>query len=186
MLVGYARVSTSDQTTGLQLDALDAAGCERVYKDEAISGSTTSRPGLDKALAELKAGDTLIVWKLDRLGRDLRHLVNVVAELTERGIGFKVLTGQGAAIDTTTASGKLIFGIFAALAEFERELIIERTNAGLAAAKRRGTLLGRRRAIAPSKLDHARTLIEGGETIASVAHTLRVHRRTLERALKRA
>lgn len=141
MLIGYARVSKADgsQTTDLQRDALLAAGVdpEQIYEDQA-SGKQDDRPQLAVCLKALRSGDTLIVWKLDRLGRDLRHLVNVVHDLTDRGVGLKVLTGQGAAIDTTTASGKLVFGIFAALAEFERELISERTKAGLASARARG------------------------------------------------
>ena len=144
MLVGYMRVSKADgsQATDLQRDALLEAGVEpeALYEDKA-SGKSDDRPHLAACLKALRAGDTLLVWKLDRLGRDLRHLVNIVHELTERGVGLKVLTGQGAAIDTTTASGKLVFGIFAALAEFERELISERTKAGLASARARGCLL---------------------------------------------
>ena len=146
MLVGYVRVSKADgsQVTDLQRDALLAAGVGRahIYEDT-TSGRRDDRPGLAACLKALRERDTLIVWKLDRLGRDLRHLVNTVHELTTRGIGLKVLTGQGAAIDTTTAAGKLVFGIFAALAEFERELIAERTRAGLAAARREvGTGVG--------------------------------------------
>ena len=140
MLVGYVRVSKADgsQVTDLQRDALLAAGVgrEHIYEDT-TSGRRDDRPGLAACLKALRQRDTLIVWKLDRLGRDLRHLVNTVHELTTRGIGLKVLTGQGAAIDTTTAAGKLVFGIFAALAEFERELIAERTRAGLASARPR-------------------------------------------------
>jgi len=155
MLVGYARVSKADgsQTTDLQRDALTTAGVnpERVYEDHA-SGAKDDRPELAACLKGLRAGDTLVVWKLDRLGRDLRHLVNIVHDLTARGIGLKVLTGQGAAIDTTTASGKLVFGIFAALAEFERELISERTKAGLAAARARGRKGGRPYKMTPAKL----------------------------------
>lgn len=134
------RVSKADgsQATDLQRDALLEAGVEpeALYEDKA-SGKSDDRPHLAACLKALRAGDTLLVWKLDRLGRDLRHLVNIVHELTERGVGLKVLTGQGAAIDTTTASGKLVFGIFAALAEFERELISERTKAGLASGPTR-------------------------------------------------
>ena len=136
------RVSKADgsQTTDLQRDALLAAGVENdALYEERASGAKDDRPQLAACLKALRSGDTLMVWKLDRLGRNLRHLVNVVHELTERGIGLKVLTGQGAAIDTTTASGKLVFGIFAALAEFERELISERTKAGLASARARGS-----------------------------------------------
>ncbi|GAB3568280.1 recombinase family protein [Spelaeicoccus albus] len=155
MLVGYARVSKADgsQTTDLQRDALFTAGvgAERLYEDQA-SGKKDDRPHLAACLKALRAGDTLIVWKLDRLGRDLRHLVNTVHDLTERGIGLRVLTGQGAAIDTTTASGKLVFGIFAALAEFERELISERTVAGLTSARARGRKGGRPYKMTPAKV----------------------------------
>src|SRR6516225_8139149 len=146
MLVGYMRVSKADgsQVTDLQRDALLAAGVavRHLYED-AASGKRDDRPGLAACLKALREGDTLVVWKLDRLGRDLRHLVNTVHELTAGGVGFKVLTGQGANIDTTSASGKLVFGIFAALAEFERELIRERTLAGLQAARARGRQGGR-------------------------------------------
>ncbi|EEZ39156.1 recombinase family protein [Photobacterium damselae] len=146
MRIGYARISKSDgsQVLDLQQDALLAAGVsqESIYKDE-ISGKSDKRPGLDSCLKALRPGDVLIVWKLDRLGRSLKHLVNTIDDLADRQIGFKVLTGQGAEIDTTTASGKLVFGIFAALAEFERELISERTKAGLAAARARGREGGR-------------------------------------------
>jgi len=142
MLVGYMRVSKADgsQTTDPQRDALVEAGVddERLYEDKA-SGHLDDRPGLAECLKSLRDGDTLVVWKLDRLGRNLHHLVNTVHDLTARNIGLKVLTGQGAAIDTTTAAGKLVFGIFAALAEFERELISERTVAGLASARSTGT-----------------------------------------------
>src|SRR3954451_11433340 len=135
MLVGYVRVSKADgsQATDLQRDALKVAGvnARHIYEDT-TSGRRDERPGLTACLKALRERDTLVVWKLDRLGRDLRHLVNTVHDLTARGVGLKVLTGQGAAIDTTTAAGKLVFGIFAALAEFERELIAERTRAGLA------------------------------------------------------
>ena len=133
MLVGYMRVSKADgsQSTDLQRDALLVAGVDQanLYEDQA-SGKKEDRPQLAACLKALRKGDTLLVWKLDRLGRDLRHLVNTVHDLTDRGVGLKVLTGEGAAIDTTTASGKLVFGIFAALAEFERALIAERTVAG--------------------------------------------------------
>src|SRR5690625_2814583 len=155
VLIGYARVSKADgsQTTDLQRDALLAAGVdpEQIYEDQA-SGKQDDRPQLASCLKALRSGDTLIVWKLDRLGRDLRHLVNVVHDLTDRGVGLKVLTGQGAAIDTTTASGKLVFGIFAALAEFERELISERTKAGLASARARGRKGGRPYKMTPAKI----------------------------------
>src|SRR5215472_14509807 len=146
MLVGYMRVSKADgsQVLDLQKDALLAAGVDpqHVYDDRA-SGMRDDRPGLTHCLKALREGDTLLVWKLDRLGRDLRHLVNTVHDLTARGIGFKVLTGHGASIDTTSPGGKLVFGIFAALAEFEQELIIERTKAAMAAARARGRNVGR-------------------------------------------
>ena len=141
MHLGYMRVSKADgsQALDLQRDALLAAGVrpQHLYEDLA-SGRHDDRPGLVACLKALRAGDVLVVWKLDRLGRDLRHLINTVHDLTTQGMGLKVLTGHGAGLDTTTAAGKLVFGIFAALAEFERELIAERTRAGLAAARARG------------------------------------------------
>ena len=153
MLIGYARVSKADgsQLLDLQRDALLDAGVdeERLYEDRA-SGRRDHRPGLDACLKALQPGNTFVVWKLDRLGRDLKHLVNTVDELRARGVGLRVLAGAGAEIDTSTANGRLIFGIFASLAEFERELIAERTRAGLAAARARGRLGGR-----PRKMDVA-------------------------------
>jgi len=148
MLIGYIRVSKSDgsQVLDMQKDALLADGVdpERIYEDLA-SGRKDDRPGLRACLKALQPGNTLVVWKLDRLGRDLKHLINTIDDLNKKGIGFKVLAGAGAQIDTTTANGRLIFGIFAALAEFEAELIRERTRAGLAAARARGRLGGRPR-----------------------------------------
>jgi DNA invertase Pin-like site-specific DNA recombinase len=148
MLIGYMRVSKSDgsQVLHLQRDALLEAGVEpvRIYEDLG-SGRKDDRPGLAACLKALQPGNTLVVWKLDRLGRDLKHLVNTIDELSQHDIGLKVLSGAGAQIDTTTANGRLVFGIFAALAEFEAELIRERTNAGLAAARARGRLGGRPR-----------------------------------------
>lgn len=153
MLVGYVRVSKNDgsQTLAPQHDALLAAGVDpqRIYQDLA-SGRHDDRPGLAACLRTLQPGNTLVLWKLDRLGRDLRHLVTTVEDLRPRGVGLKVLTGAGAQIDTTTANGRLAFGIFAAFAEFERELIAERTRAGLAAARARGRMGGR-----PRKMDRA-------------------------------
>ena len=147
MLIGYMRVSKADgsQSTDLQRDALIGAGVSpsHLYEDLA-SGRRDDRPGLAACLKALREGDTLLVWKLDRLGRDLRHLINTVHDLTARSVGLKVLTGHGAAVDTTTAAGKLVFGIFAALAEFERELISERTMTGLASARARGRRAGGR------------------------------------------
>jgi DNA invertase Pin-like site-specific DNA recombinase len=153
MLIGYMRVSKSDgsQLFDLQRDALIAAGVtyERIYQDQ-TSGKKESRPGLDACLKALQPGNTLLVWKLDRLGRDLKHLVTTVEDLRMRSVNFKVLTGAGAQIDTTTANGKMCFGLFAVLAEFERELITERTKAGLLAARARGRMGGR-----PRKMDKA-------------------------------
>lgn len=185
MFVGYMRVSKADgsQTTDLQRDALLAAGigADSLYEDRA-SGKKDDRPELAACLKALRRGDTLVVWKLDRLGRDLRHLVNIVHDLTERGIGLKVLTGQGAAIDTTTASGKLVFGIFAALAEFERELVSERTIAGLAAARARGRNGGRPYKMTPAKLRLAMASMGKPETkVSDLCIELGVTRQTLYR-----
>jgi DNA invertase Pin-like site-specific DNA recombinase len=149
------RVSKADgsQVNDLQRDALLAAGVDaRHCYEDAASGKREDRPGLAACMKSLREGDTLLVWKLDRLGRDLRHLVNTVHDLTARGIGFRVLSGHGASIDTTSAGGKLVFGIFAALAEFERELIIERTKAGMAAARARGRNGGRPYKMTSAKL----------------------------------
>ncbi|WP_332603187.1 recombinase family protein [Arthrobacter sp. S2(2024)] len=185
MLVGYMRVSKADgsQTTDLQRDALVAAGIDTdsLYEDKA-SGKKDDRPHLAACLKALRHGDTLVVWKLDRLGRDLRHLVNIVHDLTERGIGLKVLTGQGAAIDTTTASGKLVFGIFAALAEFERELISERTLAGLASARARGRNGGRPYKMTPAKLRLAMASMgKPGTKVSDLCTELGITRQTLYR-----
>lgn len=185
MLVGYMRVSKADgsQTTDLQRDALLAAGVDpdALYEDKA-SGTKDDRPQLTACLKALRAGDTLLVWKLDRLGRDLRHLVNIVHDLTQRGICLKVLTGQGAAIDTTTASGKLVFGIFAALAEYERELISERTIAGLAAARARGRRGGRPFKMTPAKVRlAAASMGQPGTNVKDLCKELGITRQTLYR-----
>ncbi|MCW2134138.1 recombinase family protein [Arthrobacter sp. VKM Ac-2550] len=185
MLVGYMRVSKTDgsQTTDLQRDALLASGVDsgQLYEDKA-SGKREDRPQLAACLKALRNGDTLVVWKLDRLGRDLRHLVNVVHDLTQRGIGLKVLTGQGDAIDTTTASGKLVFGIFAALAEFERELISERTLAGLASARARGRKGGRPFKMTPAKVRLAMSSMGQPDTkVADLCDELGITRQTLYR-----
>ena len=169
MLIGYARVSKADgsQLLDLQRDALLDAGvaAERVYEDRA-SGRKDHRPGLDACLKALQPGNTFVVWKLDRLGRDLKHLVSTVDELRARGVGLRVLAGAGAEIDTSTANGRLVFGIFAALAEFERELIAERTRAGLAAARARGRLGGRPRKMDRAMLRMAMTAMASRETNA--------------------
>lgn len=184
-LIGYMRVSKSDgsQTTDLQRDALLAAGVDpgHLYEDKA-SGKSEDRPHLDACLKALRSGDTLLVWKLDRLGRNLRHLVNIVHDLTARGVGLKVLTGQGAAIDTTSAQGKLVFGIFAALAEFERELISERTKAGLESARARGRKGGRPFKMTPAKVRLAMVSMGQPETsVAALCQELGITRQTLYR-----
>ncbi len=181
-LIGYARVSTRDQNVAAQREALLAAGCETIF-DDTISGSTKSRAGLDKAMAALVPGDVLVVWKLDRLGRSMQHVVNTVLDLDRRGIGFRSLTE---AIDLTSSTGKLLLSVFGWLAEVERDLTTERTKAGLAAAKRRGVKLGRKPKLTPADVDHARRMIESGaETVSGMARILKVGRNTLGRALKR-
>ena len=185
MLIGYMRVSKADgsQVVDLQRDALVAAGvaAERLYTDRA-SGKRDDRPGLEACLKALRMGDTLVIWKLDRLGRNLKHLVDVVQGLNDRGVGLKVLAGQGASIDTTTANGRLMFNFFAALAEFERELIIERTVAGLAAARARGRSGGRPFKMTAAKLRLAQAAMGKPETsIAELCAELGVTRQTLYR-----
>jgi len=185
MLVGYMRVSKADgsQVLDLQRDALVAAGvtARHLYEDQA-SGKRDDRPGLEACLKSLREGDTLIVWKLDRLGMNLRHLVNTIHDLMERRIGFRVLTGQGANIDTTTASGRLVFGIFAALAEFERELIRERTIAGLSSARARGRKGGRPYTMTPAKLRLAQAAMAKRDTkVGELCQELGVTRQTLYR-----
>ncbi len=185
-LIGYARVSKADgsQVIDLQRDALAKAGVDlehHLYSD-AASGKRDDRPGLDACIKALRHGDTLVVWKLDRLGRDLRHLVNLVGDLTKRGIGLKVLAGEGASIDTTTANGRLVFAIFAGLAEFERELIVERTKAGLAAARARGRSGGRPFKMTPAKLRLAQAAMGKPETkVAELCAELGITRQTLYR-----
>ena len=185
MLIGYMRVSKADgsQSTDLQRDALLAAGVDQaqLYEDQA-SGKREDRPGLTSCLKALREGDTLMVWKLDRLGRNLRHLINTVHDLTARGVGLKVLTGQGAAIDTTSAAGKLVFGIFAALAEFERELISERTVAGLASARARGRKGGRPFKMTAAKLRLAMASMGQPETkVGELCAEMNITRQTLYR-----
>ena len=179
------RISKADgsQSTDLQRDALLAAGVAQaqLYEDQA-SGKREDRPGLTSCLKALREGDTLMVWKLDRLGRNLRHLINTVHDLTARGVGLKVLTGQGAAIDTTSAAGKLVFGIFAALAEFERELISERTVAGLASARARGRKGGRPFKMTAAKLRLAMASMGQPETkVGDLCAEMNITRQTLYR-----
>ena len=154
MLIGYARVSTHDQTLHLQRDALEKAGCEQIFTDQ-VSGTKTERKGLSEALSHLRTGDTLVVWRLDRLGRSLRHLIDTVTMLHEKGIGFKSLQEN---IDTTTSGGKLVFHIFGALAEFEREIIKERTQAGLQSARSRGKVGGRPKALTAKEVQMLRNM----------------------------
>lgn len=180
MAFGYARVSTTQQDEALQSDALEAAGVDRVYVDHA-SGATDSRPGLDEMLRQLRPGDTVVIWRLDRLGRSLRHLIDLVAELDQRGVGLRSLTES---IDTSTPGGKLVFHVFGALAEFERDLIRERTQAGLAAARARGRVGGRPTVWTPEKLRVAQTMhAQGGHDVASIARVLGVSRASVYRAL---
>ena len=180
MIIGYARVSTVDQDPALQLDALTAAGAERIFTDHGVSGSRASRPELDRLLEHARAGDVICVWKLDRIARSLRNLLDLVETLSERGIHLRSLTES---IDTSSASGRLILSVFGALAEFERELIRERTTAGLAAARARGVKVGRREVVTAEQLAQARTLVAAGHSVGAVATTLGVGRSTLYRAL---
>lgn len=180
MLLGYARVSTDEQTTRMQLDALEAAGCERTFSERA-SGAAAERPVLAELLSHSRNGDTLVVWRLDRLGRSLPHLIETVQKLESEGVGLRSLT-EG--IDTTRPNGRLIFHLFGALAQFERELIRERTMAGLAAARARGRKGGRPPKLSAEKLRVAQRLLKDPEsTVSEVARTLGVHRSTLHKAL---
>ncbi len=179
-LVGYARVSTDEQTTRLQRDALRAAGVDVVFEDKE-SGALRSRPRLDRALAELRAGDTLVVWKLDRLGRSLRNLLEVAETLRERGVALRSLTEH---IDTASAAGKMLYAVLGAVAQFERDVLRERTVAGMRAAKSRGEHIGRPPALTSSQIREARKMLERGESPSHVARVLRVGRSTLYRAIR--
>ena len=179
-LLGYARVSTTEQDASLQLDALRAAGCLKVFTDKA-SGSLDRRPQLDRLLDQLRPGDTIVVWRLDRLGRSLKHLIQLIEDLAEKDVGFRSLT-EG--MDTTTSGGKLVFPIFGALAEFERSLIRERTMAGLAAARSRGRVGGRPPVMTPEKIKVARDLYRARDlTVEEIANTIGVSRKTVYRHL---
>ena len=178
MLIGYARVSTDEQNLNLERDALQKPGCEQIFTDQ-VSGTKAKRPGLEQTLSHLRDGDTLVVWRLDRLGRSLRHLIDTVTELQERGIGFKSLTES---IDTTTSGGKLVFHIFGALAEFEREIIRERTKAGLTAARARGKSGGRPKALTEKQVQILRQLAaDKNRSVADICDTLRISRTTFYR-----
>ena len=179
MLIGYARVSTQDQNLALQYDALMHAGCQKVFEDK-ISGTKAERPGLSLCLEMLREGDTLVVWKLDRLGRSVKQLVNLVGELQEQGIHFKSLTDS---IDTSTAAGRFFFHVMASLAEMERELMVERTRAGLEVAKNLGRKGGRKPKMNESKLESAKKLLASGVPPKEVAKNLGVSVPTLYRWL---
>ncbi|MCL4167402.1 UNVERIFIED_CONTAM: hypothetical protein GTU68_007630 [Idotea baltica] len=180
--IGYVRVSDADQTENLQIDALKLAGCAKIVGDHGVSGSIRKRLGLDELLSQLQAGDTLVVWKLDRLGRSTVHLLQLLDDLRKRGIDFQALT-QG--IDTTTAVGRMLFGQLAVFAEFEREQISERTKAGMAAAKARGKHIGRPRKLSVKQIEEARKDITfGTSTTAELATRYRVATTTLNRVIK--
>lgn len=185
MKVGYARVSTGEQNLDLQIEALTEAGCDRILTDQAQSGATAaeSRAGFSEAMELLNEGDLLVVWKLDRVGRSIADLIHLLKLFGVRGIEFRSLTDG---IDTTTAGGRLVFHIMGALAEFERDLIQERTKAGLRAAKKRGKRLGRPPALTAAQIDHARAAIKAKrETVSGMAEILGVNRSTLQRAMGR-
>jgi len=182
MKIGYARVSTDEQSLGLQIDALTRAGCDMVFSDQGISGADFHRPGLDAALDKVTKGDALVVWRLDRLGRSLSKLIDLVNFLARRRVDFVSLSES---IDTASSGGRLVFHMMGALAEFERSLISERTRAGLAAARARGKQLGRRRQLTPDQCAHARVLLES-HTVTEVAARFSVHPRTIKRALEAA
>lgn len=181
MKIGYARVSTEEQNLALQRHALESAGCDVIFEDKGVSGAATTRPGLSKALARLGPGDVLVVWRLDRLGRSLAHLIELVAGFGKVGAGFQSLSD---AIDTTTAGGRLVFHMMGAMAEFERSLISERTRHGMKAAKRLGKHVGRPRKLTPQQTAHARELLAAGkENRTAIAALFGVDVRTLRRAL---
>ncbi|WP_145577058.1 recombinase family protein [Yersinia mollaretii] len=175
MLIGYIRVSTNDQNTELQRKALVSAHCEQIFEDK-ISGKSSDRPGLKRAMRAMSEGDTLVVWKLDRLGRSVRHLIELIEELKSRGVHFRSLTDS---IDTGTAMGRFFFHVMSALAEMERELIVERTRAGLAAARAEGRIGGRRLMMTPEVIDQARRMFGKGATLQQVALVLDVSPKTI-------
>lgn len=178
--IGYARVSTLDQNMALQLDALRKAGCEKVFEDKA-SGLKTDRPGLTEAIRYVRDGDTLTVWKLDRLGRSMKHLIEIITELQAKGVGFRSITEN---IDTTTSGGRLVFHLFGALAQFERDLIGERTRAGLQAAEERGRRGGRQVVVTPEKLAKARQHLAAGLNVREAAARVKIGKTALYEALR--
>src|SRR5215210_8161672 len=180
MLIGYARVSTQDQTLNLQKDALEKLGCNKIFTDTA-SGAKVERIGLEEALEYVREGDTLVVWRLDRLGRSLKHLIETITELNNRKIGFKSIQES---IDTTTSGGKLVFHIFGALAEFERDIIRERTQAGLEAARSRGRFGGPKYKLTPKQVEIARQLWASKTPIKEICQTLGISRATFYRYVK--
>ncbi len=182
MKIGYARVSTDGQNLDLQLDTLKAAGCEVIYQDAGVSGATIERDGLSQALSVFGEGDSLVVWKLDRLGRSLGFLCELVEYLGKQGAGFQSLTDG---IDTTTSSGKLVFHIMGALAEFECDLIRERTKAGMKAAKKRGKHVGRPRSLTAQQVNYARELLDAGKSRREIAELFSVSDNTVGRIVKR-
>nr|WP_132565344.1 recombinase family protein [Rhizobium sullae] len=181
--IGYARVSTPDQNLETQRDALQAVGCDRIFEDFGVSGASRHRTGLERALRFLKEGDTLVICRLDRLGRSISHLIAIVGRLQSRGVELLSLTEN---IDTNSASGRMIFHVMAAVAEFERALIIERTMAGLAAARARGKVPGRRPILTDEQCEEARRALEGGTRARDIAARFNIHPRTLMRAASRA
>jgi DNA invertase Pin-like site-specific DNA recombinase len=181
MLIGYARISTTDQTLDLQRDALEKAGCDQIFTDK-VSGTKAERKGLTQALSHLRPGDTLVVWRLDRLGRSLRHLIDTVTSLNDRGVGFKSLQEN---IDTTTSGGKLVFHISGALAEFEREIIRERTNAGLKSARTRGRVGGRPKILSTKEVQMLRNMAaDKSLAVSDICKTLGIGRTTFYRYVK--
>ena len=182
MKYGYARVSTDDQNPALQLAALKRAGCKTVFKDEGISGATTKRPALLRCLKALQPGDTLIVWKLDRLGRSLRDLIHLLDDFRAGGIKFRSLTE---AIDTETPTGRAMWQMIGVLAELERSLITERTRVGVKAAQARGVKFGRKPKLSAPQIAHARKLVDQGGSVQDVARLLNVDRATVYRTLQR-
>lgn len=182
MKYGYARVSTDDQNSALQIEALQKVGCEKIFRDDGISGATTNRPSLQRCLKRVGTGDTLIVWKLDRLGRSLRDLITMLDDLRAREVTFQSLTEQ---IDTTTPTGRAMWQMIGVLAELERSLIAERTKAGVKAAKQRGVVFGRKRKLTAQQISHAQKLIDQGETVGTAAKSVGVGRATLYRSMRR-